>query len=803
MSYAGVVFYVEEGDENYMNFAAAKKLNALIEYIESNHPQAEIDHSQSFHFSFEGDYIELKFDTPQERLNTGWTIAPHMIPCRIFKEDADNFGKPGYPFPPTCVVSVHYSPHPDTKAVRFVHYAIPLEGVTNPTTLLIDSASLKNTLKKWFDDEEGWIDLTLTRVHMVGPAGSGKTCAQNLLLNEPPPPHSESIPRTTSSNPINPHTSSDTSSSDHPILEHPSSDSHASIDPTTDIHVHYNIATPSSKYITNSTPIACKAVKALRIASNDNETWNRITRDELLERLASRLKRAAVKFSQQNQALSASDDIMTWNRITRDEQLASRLERAAAKFPQQNQALLNELGSETSVSNEEVTPEASEEPRDYRAVVKEITDHLPKAKAQLSEKWAYIIDSGGQPAFQELLPVFTRAASLNIITLNLSKGLDEKFEYMYRFNGNKFKCDENMKYSNRKVFDSVISAASVQKPLDIPYQTKPSKEDTPIHSMSFVLGTHYDVVIESSSDENEAETKVKQMSNDLMSQQDSHSKKYEEEDDEEKVFVNVPQGIFPLIIVRLLKQEECVVRLSNPDDTSDSNDPFKPNDVSQFRDAASLLISFDKSITDPHERLYIINREKHIEVIFTGKKEHCPKVNTLVRKVINDSAEDINILVEDLNVAFACQRDKSKYCIIQKEEPVCRSTPTHTCPLDDSYWCWFNTSSPERQHKSDTGISGSPQCKHRHDVKEIDGKELTIKTAMRIFVSSAHHYMLIGIGLGVIVADLKDTDEAINNLIKVFQRWFEADKDVSWNALIELCDDYPDQLGQARTKLNK
>ncbi|XP_019856122.1 PREDICTED: uncharacterized protein LOC109584734 [Amphimedon queenslandica] len=594
-----------------------------------------------------------------------------------------------------------------------------------------------------------------------------------------------------------------------------------------------------------------------------------------------------------------------------------------------------------------------------------------------------------------------------------------------------------MKYSNRKVFNFVISAASVQKPLDIPYQTKSSQEDAPIHSMSFVLGTHYDVLIKRSSDENEAEAKVKQMSNDLMSQQDSHSKKYviqkihgdsvifpvdtltkdlnerkiisqiiikkitgcikanltvrlpirlfvfelcleerakskggfvtrkeadgegeilhmttsdvedaltylhnctiilyysdiepqlvfvdpqkilnvlsqllaltyvdmdtaqsfvpeiiqeemttlkirgcfkerllakftvnsvftgefqpmyfinllkkchviaelqkkssqtrdvkyflpsalrsynnsfeksppdrkplrfvwrkEEEDDEEKVFVNVPQGIFPLIIVRLLKEEECVVRLSNPDDAFDSNDPSKPNDVSQFRDAASLLISFDKSITDPHERLYIINWEKHIEVIFTGKKEHCPKVNTLVLKVINDSANDINILVEDLNVAFACQRDESKYCIVQKEEAVCRSTPTHTCPLDDSYWCWFNTSDYKRRRKSDTGSSGSPQYKRKH-LEEIDGKKLTIKTVMKIFASSARHYKLIGIGLDIEVGDLKDTDQATNNLIEVFERWFDANRDVSWNALIELCDTYPNELGTAKAKLNE
>ena len=334
-----------------------------------------------------------------------------------------------------------------------------------------------DTMKKWC--EEGSIQLTLIHVHMVGPPGSGKTCTQCLLLNEPPPKHD---PRPALSS--NSHTSSG-------HLPTPPSDPAPS--------------SPSSSFITKSTPIACKAIKALRVSieNKKEKIWKAVSSDDLLERLAFNLD---LEVSQQKKPTSKSStpQLSPSQKVNKDFGGAAHDSESAAKQ--------NDSGS---------AAEQNDSAKHYESggILEKIINLSTKAKAQLSDKWVYIVDSGGQPAYQELLPLFTRAASLNIVTIDLSKDLDEKVEFTYRINGKEFKCDEKMKYSNRKLFKSVISCAGVQKPLQLKYIVKPPK-----HSMYFVLGTHYDKLVEKYKDN--AESKLAEMNEDLMSLLTPHLKEF-------------------------------------------------------------------------------------------------------------------------------------------------------------------------------------------------------------------------------------------------------------------------------------
>uniref|UniRef100_A0A1X7TK72 Nucleoside phosphorylase domain-containing protein n=1 Tax=Amphimedon queenslandica TaxID=400682 RepID=A0A1X7TK72_AMPQE len=73
---------------------------------------------------------------------------------------------------------------------------------------------------------------------------------------------------------------------------------------------------------------------------------------------------------------------------------------------------------------------------------------------------------------------------------------------------------------------------------------------------------------------------------------------------------------------------------------------------------------------------------------------------------------------------------------------------------------------------------------------------------MKIFGSLDHHFMTIGAGLEVKTADLDFIAGPPNTKLQlVFQRWFDAGRDISWARLEELCDEFPDELGKAKSEV--
>ena len=73
---------------------------------------------------------------------------------------------------------------------------------------------------------------------------------------------------------------------------------------------------------------------------------------------------------------------------------------------------------------------------------------------------------------------------------------------------------------------------------------------------------------------------------------------------------------------------------------------------------------------------------------------------------------------------------------------------------------------------------------------------------IRLFKGSAVHYMIIGIALNVRVNELlQNSMSAFDNLMLVFMGWIDDYFDVTWRKVLQVCKDYPEELGQANVNI--
>lgn len=263
------------------------------------------------------------------------------------------------------------------------------------------------------------IELTVTRITMHGPPGSGKTCTQGLLLNEDLPSA----------------TNDDSSASAHTV--------------------------------NNSTSAACRAIRATRVSVDEDDKWNPVSKKKLRDRLLCSL-RAEVR-KQHNQE----------NEMSLEEPQGSAIPRSNSNVH------VDETPSHISDSE---TPEDNDFENSDEELNFLISEYIPPGNIELKDTWVYIIDSGGQLAYQELLPLFTRTASLNVITLDLSRPLSKDFDFAYRINGKEFSC--NSTSSSLDSFKSAVSSGIIFKhpKLECPITNES------LSSMHLVLGTHFDKV---------------------------------------------------------------------------------------------------------------------------------------------------------------------------------------------------------------------------------------------------------------------------------------------------------------------
>ena len=74
--------------------------------------------------------------------------------------------------------------------------------------------------------------------------------------------------------------------------------------------------------------------------------------------------------------------------------------------------------------------------------------------------WIYTVDSGGQPAFLDVLPAFIRCHSVTIHTVKLNKALDDPVEMVFSVRGKTFAAPEKLCLTNIQLIKTLVRSVS-------------------------------------------------------------------------------------------------------------------------------------------------------------------------------------------------------------------------------------------------------------------------------------------------------------------------------------------------------
>ena len=74
--------------------------------------------------------------------------------------------------------------------------------------------------------------------------------------------------------------------------------------------------------------------------------------------------------------------------------------------------------------------------------------------------WIYTVDSGGQPAFLDVLPAFIRCHSVTIHTVKLNKALDDPVEMVFSVKGKTFAALEKLCLTNLQLIQTLVRSVS-------------------------------------------------------------------------------------------------------------------------------------------------------------------------------------------------------------------------------------------------------------------------------------------------------------------------------------------------------
>ena len=281
--------------------------------------------------------------------------------------------------------------------------------------------------------KSGYVETVAVKVVITGAAGSGKTCSQEVILGRPPP----------------------------------------------------------KRRI--STPVAQRPVKLSRAQANPSD-WDILTDESIQDAIAEIIQSLGIELPTPVQAepsTTAGEENVTTAGVTTQENVESkstptRTSGAETKQLPTSQPMSDHQRLHPSTPEEEATPSKVKTVPLAFSVEQKLLKLIDKASVSGKIprfEWVYFVDSGGQPQFHEILPVFLKGASICIYVQKLSERLDEHpiIEY-YDDNGLVGKSYRAM-YTNEQIFQHCTRTMQS-------HRSKAGKGEAP---KILVLGTHADL----------------------------------------------------------------------------------------------------------------------------------------------------------------------------------------------------------------------------------------------------------------------------------------------------------------------
>ena len=262
--------------------------------------------------------------------------------------------------------------------------------------------------------KEGYVSLNNIKMVICGPPAVGKTAFQDLLLNKPPP----------------------------------------------------------QKY--KSTGIAARPVRAVQIAGN--EDWKEAKEDDLLNTIIyDAIKKAGTTSSPEEESSTTSDIPSPAHEAVSSQEDTTSIE------PSPEDTTAPVVSLPTAQASNDTTSEVTNPQQNSEDTTRSKDDNLLEclkklANAKRSKEpqellkatWIHLLDSGGQPQFTDLLPMFVRDNSLYIIVMKATESLHNKPAFFYSIDDKPVRGPNDLTMTNLEIIENSVRsivAAAPSKPM--------------------------------------------------------------------------------------------------------------------------------------------------------------------------------------------------------------------------------------------------------------------------------------------------------------------------------------------------